>query len=241
MTEVTIAPRIFARAGLLAVVGFFALTSTTTAHLWERHGNSRDWYFYGAIFGKMPPTKEHRSDPVNLIFYRGRGHKSPAIVGSHISNEWRYGAMRSRFCGSNERMVWRDLRGGRISDKQDLHRMTSCNHAYHFRGWDDYEHSKITVHNRYQWVVGGIHHEHIVVTTHCFGAPAPICITSFNHKIDRDWDTVRVQAVKAMSAHCSYRRWQYHPGAHHTFHGFTSSGWIARLSMRHVAAGCSGA
>jgi len=79
--------------------------------------------------------------------------------------------------------------------------------------------------------VGGIHHEKIEMKKPC-------CVT---HSIDRDWDTVRIQAVKAMKTHCSYRRWRYPPGARGRFQGYFNSGFIARISLRHRSNGCQGA
>jgi hypothetical protein len=62
-----------------------------------------------------------------------------------------------------------------------------------------------------------------------------------HHKPDRDWDSVRVQALKSMSEHCSQRRWDWHPGATRVYQGYHNSGYIGRLSLRHVASGCDGA
>jgi hypothetical protein len=61
------------------------------------------------------------------------------------------------------------------------------------------------------------------------------------HKIDRDWDQVRYEMVRAMHAHCAVARWRYHPGADNEFQGFDNSGFIARLSLHHVSdGGCDG-
>jgi hypothetical protein len=198
--------------------------SQAEAHLYESRYN---WYLYGSTYRDRPPTASNRSDPVNLIFYRGRGHKSPSRVGAHISKDWRYGTMRDD-CAGDQYMVWRDMHGNRDSDKTDMQRVTGCGTRYHIRGWDDYEHWKLRNDHGdiYQWVIGNVHHERD---------------NGSGHTIDRDWDSVRVSAVKAMSAHCSYRRWRYHPGADRTYQGFTNAGYLARISMRHVADGCSGA
>jgi hypothetical protein len=178
---------------------------------------------------------------VNLIFYRGRGEKSNSVVGAHIADDWRYGDMRSRVCKAAQRMIWRNLRGRTTSDKQDFHRMTNCpGRQFHFRGWDDQEHSRLVGdHPRNQWIVGGIHHEKLKLKICGRGFARGPC--GFTHKIDRDWDRVRVEAVKAMSRHCSYRRWRHHPGADRPHQNYTNSGFLARISLRHVSAGCRGA
>jgi hypothetical protein len=56
-----------------------------------------------------------------------------------------------------------------------------------------------------------------------------------------DWDRVRVELVKAMRRHCSYRRWKYHPDTDGSFQKQTSFGFLARLSLRQTSGGCSGA
>jgi len=126
-------------------------------------------------------------------------------------------------------MRWRHLPGG-DTDKNDISYSTSdiCKKQFHFRGWDDYEHSKGTGHVRGEWVVGGIHHENR-------GA------LKLGHNIDRPWDLVRYQAVKSMRRHCSYGRWRFHPSAAREHQEIPNSGYLARISMRHVSAGCSGA
>jgi hypothetical protein len=215
-----------------AVVALSATAQVAQGHM----SRNDDWYFHGSTYKEMPPVAENRKDPVNLIFYRGRGDKTNAVVGAHISDDWRYGDMSSRFCKESQRMVWRDIRGNRISDKQDFHRMTYCfGRQFHFRAWDDYEHAKIAGdHPRYQWVVGGIHHEKMRPKWCGRGGLRGWC--GFTHKPDRDWDRVRVEAVKAMSRHCSYRRWRHHPGAERPYQGYTNSGYLARISLRHVDA-----
>jgi len=196
----------------------------------------KEWYFFGADY-----DGNKRSDPLTFTFYRGAGPKSPGRVGAHVTEEWRYGAMRDRDCRSPHTLTWRNLRGGSNKDKNDLERSTACNTRFHMRAWDDFEHQKLAPDhgNRRQWMIGSVHHEHYVVKTKCYGITTPVCTVKRKHKIDRDWDAVRIQTVKAMSAHCSYRRWRMHPGAKGDFGGQDSSGYIARLSMRH-APGCRG-
>lgn len=224
----------------LGTLGVLVLSAAARGHTNE--GN--DWYFWGSTYkGDPPPNESKRLDPVNIIFYKGGGLVEKSDVGAHITDDWRYGTMKSRICQTAQRMYWRELRGQRTSDRQDMHRMTTCLRQYHTRLWDDWEHSKITNHSRYQWMVGGIHHERVKGKLNCSwpSLNTPVCTFAGTHKIDRDWDKVRVEAVKAMDRHCTTRHWKYHPGAHRTYQGYTNSGWIARISMRHVSAGCGGA
>jgi len=103
---------------------------------------------------------------------------------------------------------------------------------------DHYGHSRITTHVRFSWVVGGVHREHTYVKTRCLGAfcgPA-----GFGHDIDEDWDQTRASAINRMRRHCSYGRWRYRPGAHATYQGYPNTGWVARISMKHVP-NCAGA
>lgn len=217
-------------------VAAFAITALLAGggSVWAHYRTGGDWYFYGSFYESTTPHDATRKDPVNLIFFGG-GLVTNSGVASHIETDWRYGRMRhSKICNSKMYAIWRFM-PGRGSDNADFQRSNKalpCNNQYHVRGWDDYEHWQGTAHgNRYQWVIAGVHHEDVKYKFPC----------CFHHVIDRDWDSVRVEAVKAMSAHCSYRHWQYHPGAHRTYQGFTNYGYIARISMRHVSAGCDGA
>jgi hypothetical protein len=140
-----------------------------------------------------------------------------------IQNERR--CLGSRWCRSAHRMVWRNLRGGTLRDRQDVQRSTNCaGRQFHIRGWDDVEHDRITSSHgrRGQWIVGGVHHERIIVRRR--GSHSTV-----THKIDRDWDGVHHQAVLAMKRHCSYRRWRNHPGARRRYQGYRNSGWLARI------------
>jgi hypothetical protein len=85
---------------------------------------------------------------------------------------------------------WRDNAGQRAtSDKQDWQLNTknpACYEQYHIRGWDDQEHRKVTTgHASQTWVIGDLHHERVVPKFSC----------CFTHKINRDWDRVRVEGV----------------------------------------------
>jgi len=132
-------------------------------------------------------------------------------------------------CQDGQWMRWRHLPGG-DTDKNDISYSTSdiCKKQFHFRGWDDYEHSKGTGHVRGEWVVGGIHHENRG-------------LLKLGHDIDRPWDLVRYQAVKSMRRHCSYGRWRFHMSAareHQEFSGLLRS---APLLPRQAAGGSESA
>lgn len=188
-----------------------------------------DWYFRGSTY--RDKAVKQRVDPVSLLFLGGGGDVTSFRVGSHLVNDWTAGSMQPTppVCRSNQYMRWRHLPGGDV-DKTDISYNTSrtCKRQFHFRGWDDYEHSTGTGHVRFQWLVGGIHHENR-------GA------FSLGHHIDRDWDLVRYEAVKAMKRHCSYLAWRFHPGAAREYQGIGNTGYIARISMRHTSEGCGGA
>jgi hypothetical protein len=202
-------------------------TQLASAHVYRPTSHGKDWYFYGSTF--TDDDDRDRKDPVNIIFKGGEGLHNADDIALDIDAIWddHWGNMKRRFCRDDQRMVWRDLHGHNITDRTDQHQMTNCGPGsqYHIRIWDDHEHAKITEHGSLgQWSVGGVHYE-------TFGLKFPCC---FHHKITRDWDAVRSQAVSALHDFCSYRRWRYHAGADRTYQGYTNSGYIARISRRLV-------
>jgi hypothetical protein len=216
--------------GIALAAAACAVPAPATAHI----SRGSDWYFWGSTYNNKTPDErdDGRKDPLNVIFFGGSDSAYVSNTADHISNDWRYGSMENRNCKSTQWVIWRDLRGGRDSDKEDTNRMTNCfTTQYHMRGWDDKEHSELTGnHSRHQWMITGFHWEKRTLSG--FGG----------HKPDRDWDTVRVQAVQAMNRHCSYRRWRKHPGARDMYQEYRNSGWIARISFFHVEPdGCDGA
>lgn len=208
------------------------------------------WFFRGQTFEDKRGRRQDWKDPVNFIFYGGANDPQEytrPLIEEHMRDDWStraVGGSRWRrdedirgYCKSDQYMVWRHLPGAeRTADRTDWHGTTArftgiCGNQHHARFWDDKEHAQGTVHGREkQWAVGSIHHEKTDVTFRGVG-----------HKPDRDWDRVRVEMIKAMRPHCSYRRWKYHPGADHTFQEQTNFGFVARLSLRHTTGGCGGA
>jgi hypothetical protein len=81
--------------------------------------------------------------------------------------------------------------------------------------------------------VVGIHHEVPVIT-----------LTGLKHRINRDWDLVRLSLVKATHAHCSTAQWKYHPEADGIFgcggvgKCYDNEGYTARLTLQHASGGC---
>ena len=125
-------------------------------------------------------------------------------------------------------------------DFQRLATHAGCRRQYHIRGWEDGPHAKnVPSHGRRdQFVLAGVHHEHIYAKKDGCFLGIPRCL---GHKIDPDWDVVRSQAVSALKKYCSYRRWIYHPGADMAYQGFDNSGFLARVSLHRVSdGGCNG-
>ena len=207
---------------LLTLGVMVLLSSPGTAHV----KNGRTWLFYGSTY---PKGFSHRVDPINIIF-KGGGRVWSGRVSEHLYVDWgRGGTMKARSSGckgSAQWMFWRDKAAHKDWDKVDMHRANHCaGRRFHFRLWDDYEHTKLTTsHTRYTWMVGNIHHER--------GTP---------HRIDMSYDVARWKATKKMRAHCNWRRWRRHPQAHRRYRRYNNSGWIARISMRHARHGCRGA
>jgi hypothetical protein len=212
-------------------------------------------------------------DPINFMFYGGEADQTPYTrerIEDHMSSDWdgndvgttpwRKSSVIAPFCKVDQRVYWPGDGGASItSDRSDWHGVASpneftppCLTQTHARFWDDHEHARITSgHGRLdQWVIGGVHHEHPVTKRKCTGEVLGqrVCVPyGTTHKIDRDWDAVRYQMVKAMHAHCATRDWKLHPGAQGRFGayegsaGFYNSGYIARFSLHHVSdGGCAG-
>jgi hypothetical protein len=232
--------------GALAFAGLALLPSGAAGHWVDVDTN--EWYFRGATYDKDDLTK--RVDPINFIFLGGTTDFSDYTrdrIETHMRDDWSIRAVGGRrwrrddqiefWCKDDQRMIWLGY-PGQTSDKTDFHGSTSrlesiCGDQHHARFWDDLEHSRIAPDGhprRHQWVVGGIHHERL---RSAFGG----------HDIDRDWDQVRYEMVRAMRRHCAERTWRYHPGADGDFgdEGYDSFGFIARISLHHVAdGGCTG-
>ena len=216
-------------AGVLVLVVASALSQ---AHVKNIDDN---WYFDGSLYDDDEISDDARKDPINLIFKGGGGDITLDRVKQHLLDDWdANGDMDNDLvCRSSLHAFWRYF-PGLAHDKQDFQLIATnvgCRRQFHIRVWDDLEHDRGTVHTRGEWAVAGIHHERIAWKWPC-------CTT---HKPDRDWDSVRLQALKAMNEHCSQRRWDWHPGATRTYQGYHNSGYIGRLSLRHVASGCDGA
>jgi hypothetical protein len=231
----------------LAFAGLALMPAAAGGHWMNSDG---DWYFRGATTDSDDTLK--RIDPVNFIFLGGLRDNSSYTrdrIEEHMDDDWSTRAVGGQgwrqdedirfFCKDDQRMVWVRYPSGATSDKTDWHGSTArfpgiCGDQHHARFWDDLEHRRFVPSghpdNRNQWAVGGIHHEKV---RGAFGG----------HDIDRDWDYVRRELVRAMRRHCSESVWEYHPGADGPFgdEGYESSGFIARLSLHHVAdGGCEG-
>lgn len=230
----------FAAAGIVLTVASLAVADVQV---------NGQWVFRGSLYTEKPAREEHRLDPLNVIFYKGGGFVDNTRVNDHLNADWDTRQVGGRpwrkhneifpHCKDGKYALWRHLPGRNV-DLADQHGTTArfahiCGNQHHARLWDDYEHSKGRVHERGQWVISGFHHEKVIFKRVLGHIKTP------GHKPDRDWDRVRVEVVKAMRRHCSYRRWKYHPGAHHWYQGYQNFGYIARISMHHVAdGGCDG-
>jgi hypothetical protein len=249
-------PKSILAGPVLAVVLWLAFVQGAGAHVyWYSSGDPAnkpsDWYFYGSTFQRKPCLAfegcyQHtvRKDPVNWIFFGTTTdlHQSECAsysldcIQTHVENDWAAGSMHGAgLCKSTQYLAFRrqgGTGGGAVWDANDRQLLTGrriptprCSRQFHTRLWDDKEHAEITTHgSRNQWVIGGIHHE----------KPGPLV----GHVPDRDWDAVRVQAVRAMRAHCSAVHWRIHPGAglptrQRNYQAFDNSGYIARISLRH--------
>lgn len=241
--------------------------AVSQAHYKAGDPNSPDgWYFDGA---STSGARDALKDPINFIFYGGTADQSAYTrdrIEQHMADDWDGNDVGSSpwrksnaiisFCKVNQRVYWPGDGSNITSDKTDWHGSTSptsvCTSQTHARFWDDHEHAKVTSgHGALnQWAIGGIHHEHPVGKRKCLKplvGPKVCTFVGTTHRIDRDWDAVRYQMVKAMHAHCATAAWKYHPGAHGTFgcgvYGacFDNSGYIARFSLHHASdGGCAG-
>jgi hypothetical protein len=225
--------RRFRRGGgavsVIALCALLAVAVAGQAHVATLNG---DMMFDGSLYDDDERTDDARKDPVNVIFMAGGGPVGLDRVQAHLEDDWD-GMAHDLVCKSSLRAFWL-FYPGVDDDKQDRQLIATnvgCRNQFHIRLWDDKEHSEGSVHTRDEWVLAGVHHEHIVYKFPC-------CVS---HKPDRDWDTVRIQALKEMNEHCSVRRWRFHPGAARTYQGYKNSGYIGRISMRHRSDGCDGA
>jgi hypothetical protein len=230
-------------------VGALGLVSGSSAHVKR---SADEWYFEGVSRKGDDPK-----DPINFIYMPGSVDTSEYTrdrIETHMNDDWNTDLVGgrpwrkhdeiSRWCKQDQNLTW--LFGDEEdSDKSDFHGTTSrikqvCGNQHHARFWDDYEHWKITNHGaRHQWVVGGFHHEKVVLKYKWW------CDCHLpSHKIDRDWDVARRELVRGMRKHCSRQAWDTHAGAVMSTEegqGFENSGLIARLSLHHRDdGGCAG-
>jgi len=226
------------------------------------------WYFRGQTFDDgdagRAGQRSARKDPVNVIWYGGTHHYSTSAVENHLDNHWdasKVGGSGWRkhdeilsLCKQDQIMVWRGL-PGRDADKTDRHGSTArnryiCGSQHHTRLWDDYEHDKLAgaAHDRYQWVVGGIHYDKVGIlrpTANCPpSAPVTACTAGVkkvpNHIPGRSWNVARHQMRRALHGLCGERAWKLHTGAQGWFQGFYSTGYLARMTLREKSQGCAG-
>lgn len=234
-------------AVLLGIIFTCVLPAPAGAHY--KTGNpdesASDWYFRGGTIQNGVKT-----DPINFIFYGGSKDTTAYTrerIQTHMVDDWdiaKVGGRRwhsdnemIRLCKQDQRVQWLGY-PGETSDKSDWHGATLstggiCGNQHHARFWDDLEHKRQNPeHGDFgQWVVGGIHHEKVV-------RKRPGCCVA--HVPDRDWDSVRLEMIRALYKHCSVRRWKYHPGADFS-RVFENSGYIARFSLHHRSdGGCDG-
>jgi hypothetical protein len=225
------------------VVAICAAAGVASAHTLTPGGS---WYFDGMTYDADDRTE--RIDPVNFIFAPGPLDNTlydRDRVEQHLNDDWDHhevggsgwrtdSGIRS-FCKDDQRMFWENVTA-RTSDKTDWHGSTAqhggiCGRQHHARFWDDQEHARQTGNHgpEDQWAVGGIHYERVIDRE----GELP------KHKIARDWDIVRHQLIRAMHEHCSDAAWRYHPdadsGEGRKTQGYNNLGFIARLSLRHVA------
>jgi hypothetical protein len=243
-------------AGLLAILAIALVAPVAGGHY--KTGDPDDpeseWYFRGQTWDGDEPK-----DPVNFIFIGGPLDGSDyerERIEEHMVDDWDTRAVGGRrwrrdsnivnFCKSGHDMKWAH-HPGETKDKSDYHGNTNrfCGNQHHARFWDDLEHERDTNHGRrHQWVVGGIHHEKVIIKW-CKPPPTipelPPFICGVKHKPDRDWDRVRMDMVRAMRKHCSVPRWRFHIGAKQEFQNYDNSGYIARFSLHHADdGGCEG-
>lgn len=219
------------------------------------------WVFYGATYGDGGP-----SDPVNLFFYPygyasvGSDYDYDGRIHTHFDAHWRPAwenddeMTRKYSCHGNQRMNFRGSSGLPPQNTQGAGYRPGnqaiipddCGNRYHFRMWADYHAHNTQGHDEpRRWLVGGIHHERLVLTV----APPRFK----GHRIDIDWDRVEYAAVKKMrrsptssahkdyagrsGGHCTDYRWKPVPGSR----GFRrdgdgqiySDGWMTRISAGH--------
>lgn len=231
--------KLLALAAAVAAIGAVAMLAAapaSDAHI--KYGD--EWYFRGSTYTKKNEIK----DPVNFIW---TGNDDYTYDRDHIEDHmardwdtdrvggrsWRRDTLIAPFCKDDQRMFWVIPPDSQTNDLTDWHGIAgiSCGSEHHARFWDDRTHAKVTDHGRlYQWAVGGIHHEKVKVS-----------FSGLHHVIDRDWDAVRRQMVRAMHRHCADAKWRYHPGADGVYQKWTNSGFIARISLHHAEdGGCDG-
>lgn len=208
------------------------------------------WLFSGSTYKTKEFGSENRSDPLALIW---AGPDSVGVtysgVARHLSDDWRprYGTWgtrnRNRLCRAKQAIHYAAPGGGGSWANFTFTGSTSskCGKQYHSRYWSDVTHNNLwgSGHPDFQWVVGGIHHEHPITRLVCFGSGTTrACTLKPDHKIDMPWDDARVIAYYAMRTHCRVRHWAVQPGAKHWYGNFENSGMITRISTRHRSQGC---
>ena len=245
-------------AGFLVIAASLALATPAVGHYTSNDrrdpstpfdaGFRGAWFNFGHLYsGSSPGSKV--DDPLNLVFaggtYEGNRNVHAGTVGLALEDNWnpKYESRmrKEAVCGDSLYTIWRHAAGrgerkpgspGSTGIKQDLERSAThpnCDDQFHIRGYEDGPHWKHTASHgrRDQYLLAGIHHEQRKGT--------------FGHRPDRDWDKVRIQAVKAMARHCSYRHYAYHPATDRPYKRYTNSGLLSRISLRRAADGCEGA
>jgi hypothetical protein len=231
---------------LAALCLALTVTSIGSAHIRESNA-PKNWYFAGTTFGQDGDAFR-KADPVNIVFTKG-GTASLSSVEQHIYDDWggqtKFDPTGLIFLGDTHMKdhpckmsdQWMQFRGLRdlfegepreVYDLFDLSLNSSswCRRKYHMRLWDDVEHFFQTNQhaNLDRWVVGGVHHEHVVLDSD----------TAFNDDIDIDWDAVEVIVKrKKLNEHCARLKWRWHPGAFGKFSGYVSDGDMLLIKMNH--------
>jgi hypothetical protein len=217
------------------------------------------WYFQGV--SRADDNKP--SDPMGFIITGGSADSSQysrSRIETHMADDWdntgpdgiggspwRKDSEMVSWCKNDQKAVWVNFGSTPelTSDKTDWHGGTSkhnvCGPQHHARFWDDWDHRNATTGHGdpYQWVIGGVHHEKWSGNIPDKKKKRPVV-----HKIDRDWTVVRIEMVDAMHEHCSIGSYKHHSGAdldRESGQGYVNDGWIARISLHHVAdGGCAG-
>jgi hypothetical protein len=250
----------------VALIALAAPVGVAQAHIQDSAGV---WYFYGVLSEHQGEVAPGTGDPVNIIFYGGAPHGDAACqemttvsynqlcVFNHVTAA--FPAMHHSICskehllpGFDTYMGFRDLENGPTQWVQAVHEngqqfysspphgIDPCPAGYHMRLWTDHVHADQTgsAHGQEdQWEIGGIHHERRQ--------------GGGKHRLDMDWDDVRVNFYKQMTGRgngtgtdkfCGDRHWRIDTQAIGKFQKFDNTGMISRISMtsRSLVASCDG-